>query len=67
VHSHPTNVLLLWGEDEMRQELRVLASGAGNHLFNLKLCDIQTINADAGRALISWSRVAREVATWARS
>ena len=62
VHSHPTNVLLLWGEDEMRRELEGLCSDAGEHLFNLKLCDIQTVNADGGEALITWSRVARQVA-----
>jgi len=66
VHSHPTNVLLLWGEDEMGAELEELAQAAGDHRFNLKLCDIQTINADGGKALISWSRLAREVAAQVR-
>ncbi len=62
VHSHPTNVLLLWGAEEMREELLGLARGAGDHAFNLKLCDIQTINADGGQALITWSETAKEVA-----
>ena len=66
VHSHPTNVLLLWGEEEMREELRALAQDASDHLFNLKLCDIQTINADGGEALATWSRMAREVAAECR-
>jgi len=62
VHSHPTNVLFLWDESEMREELQDLAGDAGEQPFNLKLCDIQTINGDGGEALITWSRVAREVA-----
>lgn len=66
VHSHPTNVLFLWGEDDMRQELLRLARDAGDHLFNFKLCDIQTLNHDGGAALITWSRLAREVAAQAR-
>jgi len=66
VHSHPTNVLFLWGAEEMRAELRGLAQAAGDHLFNLKLCDIQTINADGGQALITWSRIAKEVAAECR-
>ncbi len=61
-HSHPTNVLFLWGADEMREELRALVHDAGDHPFNLKLCDIQTINADGGQALMTWSRVAKQVA-----
>ncbi|HJN17780.1 MAG TPA: hypothetical protein QGH10_19935, partial [Armatimonadota bacterium] len=61
VHSHPTNVLLLWGEDEMREELEGLVEASGDQPFNLKLCDIQTINEDAGQALITWSRVAKQV------
>jgi hypothetical protein len=66
VHSHPTNVLFLWGADEMREELVGLARAAGDHPFNLKLCDIQTINADGGQALITWSEVAKAVALEAR-
>ncbi len=66
VHSHPTNVLLLWGAEEMREELQGLARASGDHLFNLKLCDIQTINADGGQALKTWSRVAKEVAAGCR-
>ena len=66
VHSHPTNVLFLWGAKEMREELLGLTRGAGDHAFNLKLCDIQTINADGGQALITWSEVAKEVAAAAR-
>lgn len=66
VHSHPTNVLFLWEETEMREELQRLAAEAGDHLFNLKLCDIQTINADGGQALITWSRLAKEVAAACR-
>jgi hypothetical protein len=62
VHSHPTNVLFLWGAEEMREELTGLVRGAGDHALNLKLCDIQTINGDGGRALITWSQVARDVA-----
>ncbi len=62
VHSHPTNVLFLWDESEMREELQDLAGDAGAQPFNLKLCDIQTINGDGGEALITWSRVAREIA-----
>ena len=67
VHSHPTNVLFLWGPDEMREELQRLAREAGDHSFNLKLCDIQTINADGGQALMTWSRVAKEVAAECRA
>ena len=67
VHSHPANVLLLWDEAQMREELEELARAAGDHLFNLKLCDIQTINADGGEALIAWSRMAREVAARCRA
>jgi len=67
VHSHPTNVLFLWGEREMREELRRLAGEAGEHLFNLKLCDIQTLNRDGGQALMTWARVAKEVAAEARA
>jgi hypothetical protein len=66
VHSHPTNVLFLWDAGEMREELLGLARAAGDHPFNLKLCDIQTINADGGRALSTWSRVAKEIAASAR-
>jgi hypothetical protein len=62
VHSHPTNVLFLWGEAEMREELQGLVRDAGGHPMNLKLCDIQTINGDGGQALMTWSRVAAEVA-----
>ena len=62
VHSHPTNVLFLRGAAEMREELRGLVRGAGGHPLNLKLCDIQTINGDGGQALMTWSRVAAEVA-----
>ena len=62
VHSHPTNVLFLWGEAQMREELRALVDGAGDHAFNLKLCDIQTINADGGEALKAWSRAAKDLA-----
>ncbi|MBM3477497.1 MAG: hypothetical protein FJX75_29860 [Armatimonadetes bacterium] len=60
-------MLFLWGADEMRGELIGLVRGAGNHALNLKLCDIQTINADGGRALITWSQVAKEVAMEARA
>jgi hypothetical protein len=67
VHSHPTNVLFLWGAEEMREELTGLAQAAGDHAFNLKLCDIQTINADGGQGLITWSQVAKEVALEARA
>jgi hypothetical protein len=67
VHSHPTNVLFLWGADEMREELTGLVRGAGDHAFNLKLCDIQTINADGGRALITWSQAAKAVAMEAQA
>jgi len=67
VHSHPTNVLFLWDADEMREELLGLAQAAGYHSFNLKLCDIQTINSDGGQALITWSQVAKEVAVEARA
>jgi len=67
VHSHPTNVLFLWGAGEMREELLGLVRGAGEHAFNLKLCDIQTINRDGGRALITWSQVAKEVAASCRT
>jgi hypothetical protein len=66
VHSHPTNVLFLLGEDQMREELEGLARGAGDHLFNLKLCDVQTLNHDGGAALKTWSRAATEVAAAAR-
>jgi hypothetical protein len=62
VHSHPTNVLFLWDGAKMREELERLVREAGDHLFNLKLCDIQTINADGGEALRTWARVAKEVA-----
>ena len=64
VHSHPTNVLLLWDAAQMREELNDLARAAGSHPFNLKLCDIQTI--DGPDALVTWSRVAREAAAAAR-
>jgi hypothetical protein len=67
VHSHPTNVLFLWGANEMREELRGLARDTADHPFNLKLCDIQTINADGGQALMTWSRIAREVAAECRA
>jgi hypothetical protein len=66
VHSHPTNVLLVWGEAEMREELARLTAAAGDHLFNLKLCDVQTVNGDGGRALITWSRLAKEAAAECR-
>jgi hypothetical protein len=62
VHSHPTNVLFLWNEAQMREELQRLVRAAGDHLFNLKLCDIQTLNADGGQALMTWARVAQETA-----
>ena len=61
VHSHPTNVLFIWDEAQMREELKGLIDGAGDHPLNLKLCDIQTINADGGEALVSWSRAATEL------
>jgi len=64
VHSHPTNVLLLWDAAQMREELRDLVRAAGSHPLNLKLCDIQTI--DGPEALITWSRIAKEVAASAR-
>lgn len=67
VHSHPTKVLFLWGEREMREELRRLVREAGDHLFNIKLCDIQTLNHDGGQALMTWARVAKEVAAEART
>jgi len=60
-------VLFLWDADEMREELLGLAQAAGYHSFNLKLCDIQTINSDGGQALITWSQVAKEVAVEARA
>ena len=62
VHSHPTNVLFWRGKAQMREELQRLVRDAGYHLFNLKLCDIQTINGDGGKALQTWARVARETA-----
>jgi hypothetical protein len=66
VHSHPTNVLFLWGEAEMREELQNLTRDAGDHRFNLKLCDIQTLNHDGGQALITWSRLAKAAAAGCR-
>jgi hypothetical protein len=62
VHSHPTNVLFIWDAAQMRGELEQLVRDAGDHLFNLKLCDIQTIRDDGGEALRTWASVAREVA-----
>jgi hypothetical protein len=60
VHSHPTNVLFLWDAAQMREELERLVRDAGDHLFNLKLCDIQTLNHDAGEALRTWAQEAKE-------
>jgi len=62
VHSHPTNVLFLWDAEQMRRELEGLVRDAGDQPVNLKLCDIQTVNADGGEALKTWARVATEVA-----
>lgn len=62
VHSHPTNVLFLWDAAQMRQELQRLVREAGAHLFNLKLCDIQTLNHDGGAALQTWTQEAKAAA-----
>jgi len=59
VHAHPTEVLFTYNADEMRGELRRRIAEARGTVFDLKLCDIQTIRGAEGK-LEMWTDVAME-------
>ncbi len=59
VHAHPTEVLFTYSAAEMRAEIRRLIAGAQGMVFDLKLCDLQTIRGAEGK-LEMWTDVAME-------
>jgi len=59
VHCHPTNVLFLYDPAEIRQEIRWRIARSQGAVFDLKLCDIQTIEG-AENKLSLWSTIAQE-------
>ncbi len=59
VHSHPTNVLFLFNAEQIRQELRERIAQSQGMVFDLKLCDIQTIEGADGK-LQMWTQIAQE-------
>jgi hypothetical protein len=59
VHCHPTEVLFTYGPEEMRSEVRQRIAQARGTLFDLKLCDIQTIRG-AEEQIERWTQIAME-------
>lgn len=59
VHSNPSDVLFSWNRKQMRDEIKALIEGAQEQVFDLKICDIQTINGAEGQ-LECWADVAME-------
>lgn len=59
VHSHPTHVLFVYDAAAIRREIRDLKARAQGALFDLKLCDIQTIDGAEGKLQL-WAQIAQE-------
>ncbi len=62
VHSHPTNTLFVFDEQEIRREVRSRIAKSQGAVFDLKLCDIQTIDNADGKLQL-WSKIAQEAST----
>jgi len=60
VHSHPTNVLFTFSNDDMRREIADLHRAAQGVPHVLKLCDVETLGGRAER-LRAWTDAARDV------
>ena len=61
LHAHPTNVLFVWGEKEIRAEARRRMSEAKGMAFDYVLCDLQTIDGADGKLQL-WCDLAMEEA-----
>ena len=59
VHGHPTNVLIVWGPDGIREETRRRMAECEDLPFDYVLCDIQTVEGH-GEKLAIWCDVAQE-------
>jgi len=59
VHAHPTNVLFVWGEKDIRAEARRRMDEAEDVPFDYVLCDLQTIDGADGK-LEMWCDIAME-------
>jgi len=59
VHAHPTNVLFVWGPEEIRAEARRRMDEAQDLPFDYVLCDLQTIEG-AEDKLEMWCDIAME-------
>ena len=59
VHAHPTNVLFVWGEKEIRAEARRRMDESEDLPFDYVLCDLQTIDGADGK-LEMWCDIAME-------
>jgi hypothetical protein len=59
VHSHPADVLFNWDGTRIRNEIRKLIDDADGQVFDLKLCDIETIDGAKGK-LEYWTDIAME-------
>jgi hypothetical protein len=62
VHSPPQEVLFEYRREEMHNELRRRIARAQGMVFDLKLCDIQTIQGAEGQ-LERWTEIAMEEST----
>lgn len=59
VHSHPTEVLFCQDSSKIRSEIIRLRQEAAGQVFDLKLCDIETIRGAEGK-LELWTDIAME-------